>query len=68
MQKMFFMDENDLKKVQLLLINKIDNEYVVLQQNNRLADIVQYSAKYQNVHLACVPVDKLDPLLRLYNA
>lgn len=65
MAKMFFIEKEQLAKLEELMARRVDNEYIVLQSNYQLADIAQYSAKYMNIHFACVPVNKLDSNLRL---
>lgn len=65
MQKMFFVEKEQVALMKTLLDRRIDNEYVVLYNNGQFADIAQYSDKYQNVHLASVLISALDPTMRL---
>lgn len=64
--KLYFIEYSDMKKIEQLFTHKFDNEYIVLNSNGNLSDIAQYSEKYQNVHFATVPCNKLDPSMRLY--
>lgn len=66
MAKMFFIEREQLAYMEELMARRIDNEYIVLSSNNQLCDIAQYSAKYMNIHMACVPLSKLDSNLRLH--
>lgn len=63
---MFFVEDNQVKLLQMLFDRKNDNEYIVLSSNGRLTDIAQYSMKYQNIHFVSVPSDKLDKSKELY--
>lgn len=65
MAKMYFVENEQVELIEQLFKNCIDNQYIVLTKNNTLADIAQYSCKYQNVHINTVPVDRLDPRLQL---
>lgn len=46
--------------LKMLFENKIDNQYYILNSYKEFSDIVQYSAKYMNIHFVSVPTSKLD--------
>ena len=64
--KFYTLEEEQVQQVQKLFDNKIDNQYVVLSTYNNYADIIQYSTKYQNVHIVSVQKNKLDLEKELY--
>lgn len=66
MQKIYKLEESDLLKAWNLFENKRDNQYIVIGENNGYCDIVQWSNKYQNVHIVTVHKDRLDPSKELY--
>lgn len=65
MPKLFFIEDEHIKLMNELMKRRIDNEYIVLNSNNQLCDIAQYSCKYMNIHIATVPTEKLDSRYRL---
>ena len=60
MAKFYNIEDDDLKKMQLLMQRKIDNEFIVLSEYNGITDICQYSSKFQNLHIVSVPNARLD--------
>lgn len=59
--KFYTLEEDQVFNIRKLFARANDNEYFVLNSFKNLSDIVQYSSKYQNVHIITVPTDKLLP-------
>lgn len=63
--KMYILSARQIEGINTLMSRKKDNEYLVLHKFNEYVDIVQYSAKYNNVHICTVYEKKLDPSTKL---
>ena len=65
MSHFFFIEEANMNLISDLFANRINDQYVILNQNNGYSDIVQYSEKYQNVKVVTVMTRNLDPKMAL---
>lgn len=62
----FCVNNSQLNSLTELLTNKIDNQFIVVQDYGDYSDIAQYSSKYDNVKFVCVKTDNLDISNRLF--
>lgn len=53
--KFFYITEEDLNKINLLFKYKDPSSEVVLQQNERFADVVKYNDKYDTLVFLTIP-------------
>lgn len=65
MAHMFFLEEQKIRLLQRLVLEKIDGSYIVLQRGSDFSDIAQWSDKYQNIKFVCVRTDRLDESQRI---
>ena len=66
MNKHFFLiQENQVKYLSILYMNKIDNQYYVIAESGKYSDIAQYSEKYDCVSIKTVLSENLDRLKQL---
>ena len=59
-QHFFLIQDYQVKYLTMLYAHKLDNEYYVLSDNGKYADIAQYSEKYDCVSIKTVLSDNLD--------
>ena len=59
---MTIIKKEDLVKIARLFDVRIDEAYITLYEKNGFKEIIQYSAKYDNVHIAKVKAETLDIL------
>ena len=59
---MTIIKREDINKIARLFQMKIDDAYITIYENNGFKEIIQYSAKYDNVHVAKVKAETLDIL------
>lgn len=62
--KFYCLERDDLIYIEHLFKEHTDNTYYVLNEYNDVSDIVQYNAKYNNVHIVTVKSSKLDTTLK----
>ncbi len=58
--RIIVINQEQLETINVMNNMKIDNLYTVLNENEEYSTIVQYSKKYDNMHIATVKTDNLD--------
>lgn len=56
----FFIEENHLKGITELMRRKNDDEYIVIANSKGYSDIIQYSAKFQNLKVITCKSENLN--------
>jgi len=61
MNRHFFLIQDDqIRYLNMLYLNRIDNQFYVLNESGRYSDIAQYSEKYDCVSIKTVLSENLD--------
>lgn len=66
MAHMFFVQAEQIRKIEEVALNRIDGQYFVIQESNGWCDIAQWSDKYQNLKILVCKRDSLDERKRLW--
>lgn len=59
-QHMFFIDRDEFDYIRTLFGSAVDGQYIILNESDGFADIVQYSGRYDTVKVITVCSDRLN--------
>ena len=63
--KMILINRDKWDVMKYLLTKPVDKYYAVLEEYNGYSTIIQYSQKYDNLHIVSVKTDNLDKAYEL---